>query len=141
MAVGKSHAKDWRGFRPVRSAHSSHHGVAQNSRAYLLPSKPLPSSRNAPFRKTPMSVTRSRLIYTRRSRGVRSNRTFGPRCGLRSVRTDVLRLHIGFRTGPRLVRTEPGQQDRESSTPEASCFRLDRILFTSGDRAPSASVA
>jgi hypothetical protein len=141
MAADKSHAKDWRGFRPVHSAHSSHRGVARNARAYLLPSKPLPSLRNAPFRKTPMSVTRSRLIYPRRSRGVRSSRTFGPWYGFQSVRTDMLRLHIGFRTVPRLVRTEPGQQDRESSTPDASCSRLDRILFTSGDRAPSASVA
>ena len=59
----------------------------------------------------------------------------------RTARADMLSLHIGFRTGPRLVRTEPGQQDRESSTPKASCSLLDRILFTSGDRAPSASVA
>jgi hypothetical protein len=85
--------------------------------------------------------TTSRLICTRRSGGVRSRRTFGPRRGLRTVRTDMPGFHIGFRTRPRPVRTEPDQQDRNSSKPKASCSRLDRILFMSGDRAPSASVA
>lgn len=85
--------------------------------------------------------TTSRLICTRRSGGVRSSLIFGPRCGLRTVGTDMVGLHIGFRTRPRPVPTEPDQQDRNSSTPKASCSRLDRILFMSGNRAPSASVA
>jgi hypothetical protein len=60
---------------------------------------------------------------------------------LRTVRMDMPGLHIGFQTRPRPVRTEPDQQDRKSCTPKASFSRLDRILFMSGDRAPSASVA
>jgi hypothetical protein len=85
--------------------------------------------------------TTSRLIRTRRSGGVRSSLVFGPRCGLRTVGTDMVGLHIGFRTRPRPVPTEPDRQDRNSSTPKAPCSRLDRILLMSGNRAPSASVA
>ena len=63
--------------------------------------------------------TTSRLICTRQSGGVRSSRVFGPRHGLRTVGTDIIGLHIGFRTRPRPVPTEPDQQDPNSSTPKA----------------------
>ena len=48
-----------------------------------------------------------------------------------TVRMDMPGLHIGFWTRPQPVRTEPDQQGRKSSTPKASFFRLDRILFMS----------
>ena len=80
------------------------------------------------------------LICARRSRGVRSW-TFGPRRCLRTVTTDMVGLYVGFPTRPGPVRTEPNQQDRQSFTAEASFSQLDRTLFMSGDRAPSAAVA
>ena len=68
--------------------------------------------------------TTSRLICTRRSAGVRSSRIFGPRRGLRTVGTDMVGLHIAFRTRPRPVRAEPDQQDLSSSTPKHRVPRL-----------------
>ena len=134
MAVGKSHAKDWRGLRPVHSAHSR---IASGAKRARLPTAANTSAR---FAKCIFSQTADVRDYSPITwRAEQPN--FWAKVRTRTVRADMLGLHIGFRTMPRPVPTEPDQGDRESSTPEASFSRPDRILFTSGDRAPSASVA